>query len=151
MENTYKPLQLYRNETILVDKDAALSSINSYIENNDVYDGEIIAVRYNEEEGNDTIVKTLLGVISIDSNNNAHITLFEESIGLKAEMIKNEKVTEKAFEKVKDSVGLTENFKLDLSSDALLKDCTSVSDALKTLSSLINDIQGKYVEYQKLD
>lgn len=139
MANNRKSLQLYRNAEPCEDINKAKEIFNTKIESID--DGEAVAIRYFDGE----TVKTLLGVVS-ENNGTKYVTYFEELS--KEEIIKNEKVVEKAFEKVQDVVGLDENFNISFDGD--LADCTTIKDAINKLQTTINNLNSRFVQFDSI-
>lgn len=126
MENNRKSLQLYRNETPYENIDEAKEALESKLI--DICDGEILAVRYKENQN----IKTLIGTVA-ENNGTKSITYFEEIA--KKEIINNEKVVERAFEKLQDVIGLDDNFNFAFDGD--LSDCKTIVDAIIKLQDMI--------------
>lgn len=145
-----KSLQIYRNDILqtLQSKEDAISSIKTYVQSDaDMSDGEIIAQRYNVTEGENTIVKTLLGMVAI-KDGVKYLTIYESLDEVMKIIVDNEKVTEKGFETMNNSIGLDEHMELDFGDNELLKDCKSIKEAILKIADLVGQLGDKYVTYE---
>lgn len=145
-----KSLQIYRNDILqtLQSKEDAISSIKTYVQSDaDMSDGEIIAQRYNVTEGENTIVKTLLGMVAI-KDGVKYLTIYESLDEVMKIIVDNEKVTEKGFETMNNSIGLDEHMELDFGDNELLKDCKSIKEAILKIAELVGELGDKYVTYE---
>lgn len=145
-----KSLQIYRNDILqtLQSKEDAISIIKTYVQSDaDMSDGEIIAQRYNVTEGENTIVKTLLGMVAI-KDGVKYLTIYESLDEVMKIIVDNEKVTEKGFETMNNSIGLDEHMELDFGDNELLKDCKSIKEAILKIADLVGQLGDKYVTYE---
>ena len=75
-----KHIHLYRNGTVLENRDSAVAKLNDFINDSkyDDLDGVAILARYNSTSGDTTIVKTIVGfVYGGDGTNSKSITIFD--------------------------------------------------------------------------
>ena len=80
-----KHIHLFRNGTVLENRDSAVTKLNEFINGSkyDDLDGVAILARYNSTSGDTTIVKTIVGFVYEGSNGTPKsITIFDNEATL---------------------------------------------------------------------